>query len=47
MIGTAPASSPHEALSKLPSRYAKIWRSAAPDRYIAIARAAARSDPSA
>ena len=47
MIGRAPPSSLHDALSKLPSRYEKIWRSAAPDRYIAMASAAASSDPSA
>ena len=36
---------PQDALSKLPSRYEKIWRRAAPDRYIAIARPAASSEP--
>ena len=45
--GTAPASWVHDAVSKPPSRYEKIWRRAAPDRYIAIARPAASSDPTA
>ncbi len=45
--GTTPASRSHEEDSNPPSRNPMIVRRAAPDRYIAIASPAARSDPTA
>ena len=45
--GSAVASRTHEADSNPPSRYEKIWRRPAPERYIAIDSPAASSDPTA
>ena len=45
--GSCAASRSHDDPSNAPSRYAKIWRRAAPDRYIAIASPAASSEPTA
>ena len=45
--GAAIARRSHDDPSRPPSRKAKIWRRFAPDRYIVMARPAARSEPTA
>ena len=47
MSGAAPARRIHDEPSNPPSRNEKIWWSALPERYIAIASPAASSDPTA